>query len=496
MAQQAFDLGAGIAKLVGEVSKTSRPPLQAVVTQQGTPVSLQNQQATPDNTRQGGKPLQGRAYTPNLFDWIFGEPAFAEGTPKTDKPVDTPKKLIPGRVEKRPKDDTPELKPEVAQWVPYLNLFGPQFKSFAAIEDCGAWEEFMKGDSPAISLDDYYAIVAATKVEGTPDSLQGYDDKVLTLGASQKVWDVSGGGELADQIYRFRLEEEQLTRQDPTRVDKYMELFDSNGFVATNQKVDGNGNLVFEKDPKTQKPLMRKGKPVLNRRKQPVMDPKTGDFKLDKNGNKIPVIDRTQLYYKDPATGALKTGRWFKKYIAAMQAKKARSWIPVLKPLQTAGADPSFQRFQIRDLKQRLDKLMARESNGYSLGTWAKGQELRAELLQLSINRPSNVTGVKNFKNAYADFGRGDGVPDSVSNGALEDFIAKYPKAADPTQWTDVERFGDGKKNKGYERELSDMMLKKELRGSHVTDATGRTTKVRNYLKKPPLPKWMREKKK
>jgi hypothetical protein len=510
IAQQAFDLGAQVAKLIGEVAQTARPPLQGIVSETGAPTPLQSQQATPDTSQQGRPPLKGSAYTPGPFDWLIGTPALAEQTAKTDdgKPLtakvdETPKKPLTSKVEETPKQEEPKFNPENASWDRYsptkkLTLYGPLFKSEAAIEDCGAWQELMQGDNPAISLDDYYTIVAATKVEGSPDSLQGYDDKVLTLGSSQKVWSVDGGGELADQIFRFKQDEARLSQQDPNHVNKYIQLFANHGFIATDQKVDANGQLVFKKDPKTQKPLLKKnGKPRKNARGQVMMDPSTGTDLLDKNGNKVPETGQKKLYYQDPKTGALKTGKWFKQHIADMQAAKAKSWGPILQPLQTAGADPSFQRFQIKDLKARLDANLAKTSNGYPLSDWAQGRELRAQLLQLSINRPNNVLGLTDRTDTYADFGHGDGVPDTLSNGALEDFIKNHPKAADPTQWTNLERFGDGKKNKGYEKELSDLLLEKELRSNHVTDAQNRADKVRNYLKsKLPLPKWMRPKKK
>lgn len=192
-----------------------------------------------------------------------------------------------------------------------------------------AWAELEKAGTATAS--EHAVIGHMTANEGRLDSVQSYDNQIVSVGAMQKTMDPNGRGELPRQVWDFRQAEPQ----------KYQELFADKGWTA--EQVGKGSAAAYE-------------------------------LRLTVGGKTLTARE-TSAYIKDHGDPA--------------------HWDTALKPLQAAGRDPAFQAQQIGDFQRRLhqalDVVPAGANYTKPAGDYLTSEQGAALLMDHSVNRPNHV---------------------------------------------------------------------------------------------------------
>jgi hypothetical protein len=314
----------------------------------------------------------------------------------------------------------------------------------------------------------------------------------------------NNGGELVNALWKLMQQEAALSKADPTHVDQFKRLFGNTGFLVTRQKLTEDGQLEpipmkLEKKKKKTDPdkwvpdpgpvVMYWWDPAQNKYltaqefKQLLKD--THKIDLKEAPKKAQRQLQEELRQRTQSKQTQLTQKQREKRLKELIKQFSNSWISILRPFQDAGADPNFQKFQLLEFINRFNSLLNQRTEdptqkeqekatktrrwrnlGPKISEWVTDDELLAQLLQLSLNRPNNVTNPDHGKDTFDDFGS-----------AVREFVRTHPKAGPPADWTATDRAD-------YEAELSRLLLKMEERKGHVTDAEKRWNDVHDYYQK------------
>ncbi|MDF0489986.1 hypothetical protein PX554_17770 [Sphingomonas sp. H39-1-10] len=172
--------------------------------------------------------------------------------------------------------------------------------------------------------------------EGRLDSVQSYDNQIVTVGSMQKTINPQGRGEFARQVFEF-------SQSNP---DAYASLFTEQGWSVENSgKGTGDGAYTMSL-----------------------------------------TVDGTKM-----------TGNALSAYIKDEQHPD--HWMTALSPLQNAGRDAAFQAKQIGDFVARLDSALAKvpasavkgQSYTRPISAYVTSEQGAALVLDESVNRPAHV---------------------------------------------------------------------------------------------------------
>jgi hypothetical protein len=191
-------------------------------------------------------------------------------------------------------------------------------------------------DGGEITPSEKRIIAAMAANEGNLDSVQSYDDQVVTAGAMQKtVRPADGGGELATQVADFRAQDEGA----------YQELFARCGWT-----VDGSGSDA-----------------------------------------------RMSFTHRDATGGQTMTGVALREKIrVGCEPSTYRHYVsnPAISVLAHAVSDMRYQKLQLQDFVSRLRHYMSITPTGYPyrIDQYFQGDLGRAAVLDQSVNRPGYVS--------------------------------------------------------------------------------------------------------
>lgn len=199
------------------------------------------------------------------------------------------------------------------------------------IGDSSVWASLEREGKVSASEHRVIGHVAAN--EGRLDSVQAYDDQIVSLGAMQKTVNQKGTGELPHQIWDFK-------QANP---DRYQSLFADRGWTV--ERVGrGHPDSSFA-------------------------------LRLTVDGKTLTARE-TYSYIKD--------------------RNNPDHWNTALDPLLKAGRDPAFQAQQIKDYKARLDLATSVTPAGAKYtkpaGEYVTSEQGAGMLIDHHINRPGHVS--------------------------------------------------------------------------------------------------------
>lgn len=197
-----------------------------------------------------------------------------------------------------------------------------------------AWDPLVQAGT--VSASEQRVVSRMSDNEGRLDSVQAWDDQIVTAGAMQKTVNPSSTGELAQQVYAF-------SQSDP---DAYKTLFSDRGWTAA------------------------------------------------KPGADTTAADYTMAFTAD---GTKLTGKALADYIK--DPKQPEQWKAALDPLLQAGRDPAFQTKQIKDYVARLDTAVGTVPRSavkgvrydHPISDYVTSEQGAALVLDESVNRPAHV---------------------------------------------------------------------------------------------------------
>ncbi|RZF65156.1 hypothetical protein EWE75_07235 [Sphingomonas populi] len=240
-------------------------------------------------------------------------------------------------------DDKPKPKPvdyDTPVWTKTKVGDGPAFPgrkpsdTSYRLSESAAWGGMVAAGT--VSASEQRVISRMADNEGRLDSVQSYDNQIVTVGAMQKTINPQGTGELARQVFEF-------SQSNP---GAYASLFTDQGWsVEHSGKGTGDGAYTMS---------------------------------LTVDGIKMSGSDLS-TYIKD--------------------AREPDHWTTALSPLQKAGRDAAFQEKQIGDFVTRLDsalgKVPASAVKGQSyirpISAYVTSEQGAALVLDESVNRPAHV---------------------------------------------------------------------------------------------------------
>lgn len=228
---------------------------------------------------------------------------------------------------------------DVAVWTRYGKGGGPAGPTYAVrpasdpahkVGSSAAWTDLEA--SGQVTPSERAIISHMSASEGRLDSVQAYDNQIVSLGAMQKTVNPQGTGELPMQVWDFK-------QANP---DKYQTLFADKGWTVERVKPGHNeGSFALR--------LTVDGKELTPR--------------------------ETAAYIKDRAS--------------------PDHWDTALDPLKDAGRDPDFQAQQIKDFQARLTQATSviPAGAGYTrpIHDYVTSEQGAAMILDHHVNRPAHV---------------------------------------------------------------------------------------------------------
>lgn len=212
--------------------------------------------------------------------------------------------------------------------------YGPAYWGTLTLANAPGLTEMLA--SGEITASEKRIIAAMAPNEGKLDSVQSYDDQVVTAGAMQKtIRPDDGGGEFATQVADFRAQDENA----------YQELFARCGWT-----VEGSNSAA-----------------------------------------------RMSFTHPDVTGGQPMTGTVLREKIRLGCAHDTyRHYLPnpAIAVLAHAISDERYQKLQLRDFVTRLRQCIAGKPTGYpySIDQYIQGDLGRATVLDESVNRPGHVS--------------------------------------------------------------------------------------------------------
>ncbi|MBM6577393.1 hypothetical protein KCP91_13495 [Microvirga sp. SRT01] len=225
---------------------------------------------------------------------------------------------------------------EVAVWNRYGKIGGPAFPNRAAgdpafrVGESAAWETLQAAGK--VTAPERHVISHMSASEGRLDSVQAYDNQIVSVGAMQKTVNPQGTGEFPRQVWDFK----------EANPDKYRTLFADRGWTVE-RVAKGHSDASFA-------------------------------LRLTVDG-KTPTAPETAAYIKDRSA--------------------PDHWGTALDPLQKAGRDPDFQAQQIKDFQTRLTAAVGTVPAGAAYtrpaGDYVTSEQGAAMILNHHVNRPAHV---------------------------------------------------------------------------------------------------------